>query len=104
MTNAGEGTVHENELIIEEEKRTAPYLTLEPQERSAGFYGTWQRRGHQSLNGVVICTSIDSGKIMDVEVLSKFCLLLDKKHDGFVLQTIKAQMVEWREVALNKFF
>lgn len=34
---------------------------------ASGFDGTWQRRGFKSLNGVVTCTSIDSGKIVDVE-------------------------------------
>ncbi|XP_068084596.1 uncharacterized protein [Anabrus simplex] len=35
--------------------------------------GTWQRRGHTSLNGVVTVTSMDNGKVLDVEVLSKYC-------------------------------
>lgn len=84
MNNAVEVAGHENTLIIEEEKRTAPDLILEPRDISAGFDSTWQRRDHQSLNGVVTCTSIDSGQIMDIEVFSKFCLCLDKKkHDGF---------------------
>lgn len=46
----------------------------------AGFDGTWQRRGFSSLNGIVTCTSIDTGKVMDIEVLSKFCLCSDKEH------------------------
>lgn len=105
MKNAVEGAVQENKLIIEKEKRTAPDLVLEPRDISGGFDGTWQRRGHQSLNGVVTCTSIDSGKIMDVEVLSKFCLCLDKKTMiAFVLQTIKTPVPAWRALASNKFF
>lgn len=47
---------------------------------SAAFDGTWQRRGHQSLNGVVSCTSVDTGKVLDVCVLSKHCICLDKKN------------------------
>lgn len=39
----------------------------------AAFDGTWQKRGHTSLNGVVTATSVDTGKVLDVEVLSKFC-------------------------------
>ena len=35
--------------------------------------GTWQRRGHASLNGCVTTLSIDSGKCLDVEILSKVC-------------------------------
>ncbi|GFT63374.1 uncharacterized protein TNCV_3696301 [Trichonephila clavipes] len=35
--------------------------------------GTWQKRGYTSLNGVVTVTSIDTGKVMDVDILSKYC-------------------------------
>ena len=35
--------------------------------------GTWQRRGHSSLNGCVTTLSIDTGKCLDVEVLTKVC-------------------------------
>ncbi|GFW11646.1 hypothetical protein TNCV_42811 [Trichonephila clavipes] len=34
--------------------------------------GTWQRRGHSSLNGCVAVLSIDTGKVMDLEVMSKW--------------------------------
>ena len=35
--------------------------------------GTWQRRGYTSLNGVVVAMYVDSGKVLDIEVLSRFC-------------------------------
>ncbi|GFX35826.1 uncharacterized protein TNCV_746191 [Trichonephila clavipes] len=35
--------------------------------------GTWQRRGHPSLNGCVAVLSIDTGKVLDLEVMSKWC-------------------------------
>ena len=35
--------------------------------------GTWQRRGFSSLNGAVAVISIDTGKILDVEVMSRYC-------------------------------
>ncbi|GFU50108.1 acetoacetyl-CoA synthetase [Trichonephila clavipes] len=35
--------------------------------------GTWQRRGYSSLNGCVSVISIDSGKVLDVEFMSKVC-------------------------------
>ena len=35
--------------------------------------GTWQKRGHSSLNGCVAVLSIDTGKCLDVEVLTKVC-------------------------------
>lgn len=35
--------------------------------------GTWQRRGYSSLNGCVSAISVDSGKILDCEVMSSYC-------------------------------
>ena len=35
--------------------------------------GSWQRRGFSSLNGVVAAISIDNGKVIDVEPLSRYC-------------------------------
>ena len=32
--------------------------------------GTWQRRGFSSLNGVVAALSLDSGKVIDVEIVN----------------------------------
>lgn len=42
--------------------------------------GSWQRRGHVSLNGIVSVTSVDTGKVLDVHVLSKYCLCPDKNN------------------------
>ena len=33
--------------------------------------GTWQRRGYSSLNGVLTIISVDTGKVIDYEVMSK---------------------------------
>ena len=35
--------------------------------------GCWQRRGYQSLNGCVAAISIDTGKVLDVEPMSRNC-------------------------------
>lgn len=53
---------------------------LNARDVSAAFDGTWQRHGFKSLNGVVSCTSVDSGKVMDIAVLSKYCPCLDKNN------------------------
>nr|XP_047144770.1 uncharacterized protein LOC124818251 [Hydra vulgaris] len=37
------------------------------------YDGTWQKRGHSSLNGVVAVIASDSGKCVDYQVLSKIC-------------------------------
>ena len=43
--------------------------------------GTWQRRGFSSLNGCVTAISMETGKILDVEPLSKVCHTC-KKFEG----------------------
>ena len=39
------------------------------------YDGTWMRRGFASLHGVFVAIAWDIGKIVDVEVLSRFCHL-----------------------------
>ncbi|GFX74562.1 uncharacterized protein TNCV_3214491 [Trichonephila clavipes] len=47
--------------------------------------GTWQKRGYSSLNGCVSTISVDSGKILDIEMLSQYCRVCTKtkKTSGF---------------------
>ena len=40
---------------------------------TASFDGSWQRRGYASLNGVVTGISIDTGKCLAYEILTKTC-------------------------------
>ena len=35
--------------------------------------GTWQRRGLSSLNGVVAAVSVSTGKVVDIEIMSRNC-------------------------------
>ncbi|GFX35848.1 uncharacterized protein TNCV_746411 [Trichonephila clavipes] len=35
--------------------------------------GTWHKRGYSSLNGVVCATSVENGKVIDFEALTKYC-------------------------------
>ena len=35
--------------------------------------GTWQKRGFTSLNGAVVVMSIETGKVLDIEVMSRYC-------------------------------
>ena len=51
---------------------------------TAAFDGTWQKRGHTSLHGVVTTTSVFTGKVLDVAVISKLCRCpqkMKRKHD-----------------------
>ena len=45
----------------------------EPTNCAVSLDGTWQRRGHASHHGVVTCNLVDTGKCVDIEVLSNFC-------------------------------
>lgn len=35
--------------------------------------GSWQKRGFSSLNGVVTVTSMETGMVLDVHIMSKYC-------------------------------
>ncbi|GFT32569.1 uncharacterized protein TNCV_3145261 [Trichonephila clavipes] len=35
--------------------------------------GTWQRRGYTSMNACVAAISVDTGKVLDIEVMSSYC-------------------------------
>ncbi|GFW88645.1 uncharacterized protein TNCV_829141 [Trichonephila clavipes] len=35
--------------------------------------GTWHKRGYSSLNGIVCATSVENGKVIDFEALTKYC-------------------------------
>ena len=37
------------------------------------FDGSWQKRGYSSLNGVATAISVTTGKVLDCEVLSRYC-------------------------------
>jgi hypothetical protein len=43
--------------------------------------GSWQKRGFKSKNGVVSATTITSGKVIDVEILSKYCPTCKSEED-----------------------
>lgn len=47
----------------------------------AAFDGTWQKQGYTSLIGVVTATSFDSGRVIDVAILSKYCKCPNKITD-----------------------
>ena len=35
--------------------------------------GTWQKRGFTSLNGAAADLSIDTGRVIDIDVMSRYC-------------------------------
>lgn len=48
---------------------------------SVALDGSWQKRGHTSMNGVVTATSMDNGKVIDFECLTKYCFKCKNKRN-----------------------
>lgn len=55
--------------------------TSESRDICVAVDGSWQKRGHTSLNGVVTVTSVDTGKVLDVAIMSKDCLCPEKSQN-----------------------
>ena len=55
---------------------------------------TWQKRGHQSLYGVVVVASWDTSQVLDTEVLSKWCHECNAKRH---LDPTSEQFLDWWE-------
>ncbi|GFU66845.1 uncharacterized protein TNCV_894811 [Trichonephila clavipes] len=70
-----------NNSMLESEKSIAECSN----ECGVSVDGTWQKCGYSSLNGCVSTISVDSGKILDIEVLSQYCRVCTKteKTSGF---------------------
>ncbi|GFY20721.1 uncharacterized protein TNCV_1119551 [Trichonephila clavipes] len=64
-----------NEAVIENEHNKNIAIALD---------GTWQKRGHSSKNGVVTATSLDNGKVIDFEFLSKYCFECKSVMDAVI--------------------
>ncbi|GFT35868.1 uncharacterized protein TNCV_2154291 [Trichonephila clavipes] len=45
--------------------------------------GTWHKTGYSSLNGVVCATSVENGKVIDFEALTKYCSSCKGKKKPF---------------------
>ncbi|GFV76979.1 uncharacterized protein TNCV_690491 [Trichonephila clavipes] len=68
--------------------------------------GTWQRRGHLSLNGCVSAISIDTGKVLDMEVMSKMCRLCLKKHENRIAhecENMLGHLVRWNLLVCTEY-
>ena len=56
--------------------------------------GTLARRGFQSLYGIVVVVSWESGKVLDVELLSKHCQACATHHE---MNTSFDEILDWWE-------
>ncbi|GFX74198.1 uncharacterized protein TNCV_2912311 [Trichonephila clavipes] len=79
-------TNHENKLMLVNsevselsmQKAASELLVLHPTtnkivECGISVDGTWQRRGYSSMNGCVAALSFDTGKVVDIEIMSSYC-------------------------------
>lgn len=57
------------------------------------FDGTWQKRGHTSINGVAFVIDLETGLILDYIRLSKYCHLCSMKAS--CSDTKSADYGEW---------
>ena len=56
--------------------------------------GTWQQRGYSSLNGCTTAISMETGKILDVEPMSRYCKACNLKEN--LKKTDPAQYDFWK--------
>lgn len=64
--------------------------------------GTWQRRGYTSMNGCVAAISVDTGKVLDLEVMSSYCPTC-KKLDKMPKSTIEYKTLKADHVCQCNF-
>ncbi|GBM17243.1 hypothetical protein AVEN_223786-1 [Araneus ventricosus] len=60
--------------------------------------GTWQKRGHTSINGVITATSLDTGKVIDFQCLCKYCFICKNKSNDCkdCQKKLTDTMLEWK--------
>ncbi|GFS74495.1 transposable element Tcb2 transposase [Trichonephila clavipes] len=79
-------TNHENKLMLVNsevselsmQKAASELLVLHPTKNKIvecviSVEGTWQRRGYSSMNGCVAALPVDTGKVVDIEIMSSYC-------------------------------
>lgn len=54
-----------------------------PFDVTVSFDGSWQKRGHTSLYGIAAVIEINTGLVLDYEVLSKYCHACSLKQDEY---------------------
>ena len=73
LHQAYESVAEESMQAASKELHQLSEQTSEIKDCQVSVDGTWQKRGHSSLNGVISVISSKIGKCLDVAVMSKFC-------------------------------
>ena len=58
---------------VDDLKEKGNVSTDEPLDTDIGIEGSWQKRGHSSLNGVVTGVARENKNVINYKVFSKFC-------------------------------
>ncbi|XP_065641660.1 uncharacterized protein LOC136073639 [Hydra vulgaris] len=69
-------TLKKLDPIVRQQQSILPHLDSQADilcDAGVSVDGTWQRRGFSSNNGIVAAISIDTGRVLDIEVMSKYC-------------------------------
>ncbi|GFV35082.1 uncharacterized protein TNCV_2304341 [Trichonephila clavipes] len=66
--------------------------------------GSWQKRGFSSKNGLVTVTSVDTGKVIDVEVFSKHCICRTKPSIFKIVREILKATAAFTSIVENKVY
>ena len=70
----------------------------DPSRVTACFEGSWQKYGHTALNGITSATFFNTRKVLDAEIVSKFCFFLKpiQLPNMSVKRNMNIQVVEWK--------
>jgi hypothetical protein len=75
ITGSAVDDVSESSMMQVARETVAEHEEDDPSCITACFDGSWQKRGHTSLNGIISTTSVNRRKILDIEIMSKSCFV-----------------------------
>jgi hypothetical protein len=104
-TGSAVDDVRESSMLQAAREAVAEDEGDDPSHKTACFDGSWQKRGHTSLNGIISATSVDTGKVSELEIMSKFCFVchtkLTSQHE--CKKNCEGKSVEWKVLVYLTF-
>ena len=73
VENVAVNEVAEQVLLEAAEELRGENTRSDPVDVGVSFDGTWQCRGLTSMNGAAVAISIDTGRVLDADIMSRFC-------------------------------
>ena len=65
--------IAEQVMLETAEELRGENTTSDPVDVGVSFDGTWQRRGFTPMDSAAVAISIDTGRVLDVDIMSHFC-------------------------------